>query len=303
MGRPNRIQFAGACYHIMLQGNNHRDVFLNTQDRRYFLMLLRGYRERCELKVYAYCLLNSYVHLLLETSQPNLSRVMQGFNTSYTKYFNQAHNTAGHVFQGRYKALLVDKENYLLELTRYIHLAPVREGMQEKPWRYQWSSCPAYIESETKESLVDSEQVLRHFARGRLKQSVRYLQYIKEGLATAKTPEELPRISNLFIGGKEFVQDVAKKSGTAIPVADEGQGAAAAQAILTEVMDKHGVDGERLFGRVQWREVATVRKTAIYRIWKEAGLGVTEISRMFNRTPSAVSQLIRSIETSKVSKN
>src|SRR5688500_11726718 len=99
MGRPNRIQFAGACYHVILQGNNRQDIFLSNQDRRSFLSLLRGYKDRYRLKVYAYCIMANCVHLLIETAEPNLSKVMQGFNTAYTKYFNQKHNTIGHVFQ------------------------------------------------------------------------------------------------------------------------------------------------------------------------------------------------------------
>jgi len=288
----------------MLQGNNHRDIFLANQDRRYFLSLLRGYQERHELKVFSYCLLNSYIHLLFETGKPNLSRVMQGFNTAYTKYFNQQHNTAGHVFQGRYKALLVDKENYLVELTRHIHLAPLREGMKVKPWRYQWSSLPAYVEAEMREPLIDAAPVLNKFpGRNRLKKSVFYLKFIKESLKK-RDQDELPRVQGLFIGGVEFAEEVRKKTGVTLliePGAPEP--AAVAQGIVTEVVDKHGIAREKLFGRTQWREVSSVRKEAIYRIWKEAGLGVTEIGKMFNRTPSAVSQLIRAIEISEVSKN
>jgi putative transposase len=301
MGRPNRIQFSGACYHIMLQGNNRQDIFLGNQDRRFFQSLLKGYKDRYGLKVYAYCLMANYVHLLIETAQPNLSKVMQGFNTAYTKYFNQKHNTIGHVFQGRYKALLVDKDNYMLELTRYIHLAPIREGLREKPWRYQWSSCPAYVESETREPLVDSDVVLKEFAKNRLKQSVRYMQYIKE--RAKQTDVDLPRVRGLFVGSDDFIARVQKMAGTAAISTDHAGEKATAEAILSEVMDKHGIDEEKLFGRSQWREISSVRKVAIYRMWKEARMGVTEIGRMFNRTPSAVSQLIRSIETSAVSKN
>lgn len=301
MGRPNRIQYAGACYHVMLQGNNRQDIFLGNQDRRYFLSLLKGYKDRYDLKVYAYALMSSYVHLLIETGRPNLSRVMQGFNTAYTKYFNQKHNTVGHVFQGRYKALLVDKENYLLELTRYIHLAPVRDGLREKPWRYQWSSCPAYVESETREPLVDSDPVLKSFAGSRLKRSVRYMHFIKERAQQADM--SLPRVQGLFVGGEDFVSKIRKMCGDSLRPETGGSDRAAADAILEEVMSKHGVDQEKLFGRSQWREISTVRKEAIYRMWKEARMGVTEIGRMFNRTPSAVSQLIRSVEMSSVSKN
>lgn len=301
MGRPNRIQFPGACYHIMLQGNNRQDIFLSNQDRRFFLALLRGYKERYELKVFAYCIMNNYVHLLLETGKPNLSKVMQGFNTAYTKYFNQKHNTIGHVLQGRYKALLVDKQNYLMELTRYIHLAPVREGLKDKPWRYQWSSCPAYVERENREPLVDSDEVLRRYAKNRLKQSVRYLQYIKE--RTKQTDTHFPEVRGLFVGSDEFIDSIRKLVGSGAFRPDTSGSAALAKKILSEVMTQHSIDEEKLFGRSQWREISTVRKAAIYRIWKEARLGVTEIGRMFNRTPSAVSQLIRSVETSGLSNN
>lgn len=301
MGRPTRIQFPGACYHVILQGNNRQDIFVSPQDRRFFLAMLRSYKERYDLKIYAYCLMANYVHLLMETAHPNLSRVMQGFNTAYTKYFNQKHNAVGHVFQGRYKALLVDKKNYLLELTRYIHLAPVRAGLKEKPWRYAWSSCPAYVEAEGRESLVDSAPVLRTFSGGRLKQSVRYLQSVKERVKHSAA--DLPPARSGFVGGEDFIAEVRRAYGASAEVQPSGQQRASAKAILQEVMAKHNLDEERLFGRSQWREISSVRKEAIYRIWKEARMGVTEISRMFNRTPSAVSQLIRSVETSRVSSN
>jgi len=185
MGRPRRIQFAGACYYIVLEGNNRQDLFLSSQDRRQFLSFLRAHKARYGLRVYAYCLLDHEAHLVLETSQPNLSLVMQGFNTLYTKYFNSAHNSSGHLFGGRYKALLVDPQAALAETTRFVHLLPLRSGLKEKPWRYPWSSCSAYVESEQGESLVDSEAVLARFAQVRLKQSVRYLQYIKDRMKSA----------------------------------------------------------------------------------------------------------------------
>lgn len=294
MGRPKRIQFAGACYFITLQGNNRQDIFLSNQDRRYFLSLLRSYKERYVLKVYAFCLMSNSVSLLLETSQPNLSLLMQGFNTVYTKYFNAGHNTVGHVFQGRYKSLLVDKEHFLAETTRYIHLHPVRAGLKEKPWRYQWSSCSAYVESHLDEPLVDSEPVLKHFGKVRLKQSVRYLQYIKDRMRSA-SDLILPVVRGAAIGTEAFLS--RSEAHDAAPGSRSGLGDAEAKRIIRELALKHGIDEEKLLGRVQWREVSAVRREAIYRVWKEARLGVTEIGRIFNRTPSAVSQLIRGMET------
>lgn len=299
MGRPTRIQFPGACYHVLLQGNNNRDIFLTTADRRAFLGLLKAYKDRYALKVYAYCLMNSYVHLLVETEQANLSKVMQGFNTAYTKYFNSQHGSVGHVFQGRYKALVVDKQNFLMEVTRYIHLAPVRDGAKERAWRYQWSSCPAYVEAEIKDQLVDSAPVLKTIAANRLKQSVRYLQYIKE--RTKDASAQLPTVQGFCVGTPAFAAEAQRLAGLDGP--GDGVALLSSATILAEVVAKHGVDQETLLGRSQWRDVSSVRKEAIYRMWKEGGMGVTAISRLFSRTPSAVSQLIRAMETSRVSRN
>lgn len=300
MGRPTRIQYPGACYHVVLTGNNNRDIFLTTADRRAFLALLKAYKDRYGLKIYAYCLMNSYVHLLLETGDANLSKVMQGFNTAYTKYFNSQHGSVGHVFQGRYKALVVDKQNFLLEVTRYIHLAPVREGLKERAWRYQWSSCPAFVESENKEPLVDSAPVLKALISGnRLKQSVRYLQYIKE--RTKDASAELPLVEGFCVGTPEFAAEAQRLAG--LEETGGGPVPVTPETILAEVIAKHGVDQETLLGRNQWRDISAVRKEAIYRMWKEARMGVTEIGRVFSRTPSAVSQLIRAMETSRVIRN
>lgn len=292
MGRPKRIQFAGACYFLQLQGNNRQDIFLSNQDRRYFLSLLRTYKERYQLKVYAYALMSNSVSLLLETGQPNLSTVMQGFNTVYTKYFNAEHNTSGHLFGGRFKALMVDKEKLLVEMATYVHLECVRAGLKEKPWRYQWSSCSAYVESHLKEPLVDSDEVLKRFGRVRLRQSVQYLKTIKERMKSA-LQTIIPVTKGRFIGGEDFAAQME-----AVPAPESGTPGATEEAhtIIKEVAAEHGMESERLLGSSQWREVSAARHQAVYRVWKEARLRVTEIARLFNRTPSAVSQIIRSKE-------
>jgi putative transposase len=295
MGRPKRLQFAGACYYVVLRGNNRQDIFMSNQDRRAFLSLLRTYKERYQLKVYAYCLMPQEAHLLIETERPNLSVVMQGFNTVYTKLFNGEHNTSGHVFQGRYKALLVDPERYLSEMTRYVHLCPARAGMKDKPWRYQWSSCAAYVESDEDEALVDSDRVLSQFGKIRLKQSVRYLQYIKDCLKSG-TDILLPITRGIAVGSEAFLARLEEKKGG--PAAPAGRDLRAeARRLLTEIAAKHNVAEDKLTGPLQWRELTAVRRKAIYRIWKETQLGVTDLGRLFNRTPSAVSQLIRAMET------
>ena len=295
MGRPKRIQFAGACYLVVLQGNNRQDLFLSNQDRRHFLALLKSHKERSGLKVYAYSLMTNHVDLLIETPAPNLSMVMQGFNTQYTKYFNSAHNTLGHVFQGRYKAWLVDKKTHLVEMSRYVHLACARASLKDKPWRYQWTSCAAYVEAMEKDPLVDSDAVLRTFGAGRLKQSVRYLQYIKDRMKSAGD-EVLPIMEGIAIGTRAFIDELAPYRDAdmpirVVPVED-------ARRIIAEVSTRHGVAEEKVLSRVQWREVSAVRQEAIHRVWKETNMGISDLARLFQRTPSAISQLIRAREKS-----
>jgi len=293
MGRPKRIQFAGACYLVQLQGNSRQDLFLSNQDRRLFLSLLKSYKLRHGLKVYAYSLLDHSASLLLETLHPNLSVVMQGLCTRYTKAFNSAHNTVGHVFRGRYKSWLVDKETHLAEMTRWVHLACVREGLRERPWRYQWSSCPAYVEAMHKEPLVDSDAVLRRYGRTRFKQSVRYLKYLEQR-AGEPASSGLPIVGGIAIGGEGFLDRLAAHDAAAWP--PRRAPVEAALRIIAEVASRRGVDQEKILGRVQWREVSSVRREAIHRVWKETRMGVSELARLFSRTPSAISQLLRVVE-------
>lgn len=289
MGRPIRIQFPGACYYIVLQGNNRQSLFLSNEDRRFFLGLLSAYKGRYELKIYAYCLTDNQVQLLLETGQQPLSRVMQAFNTVYTKYFNKQHNLMGHVFRGRYKALLVDKANYLMEMTYHVHLEPVRAGLKEKPWRYLWSSCAAYVEGVEREPLVDSGLVVKALGKNRLKQSVEYLKVIKERMKTA-AKSSFPTYRGC-VGSREFV---ASLSPAHLPVSETAS-LEKAQKIIDDILPK-GMDRDKLFGRGRWRDISAVRKQAVHRIWKEAKVGVTELGRIFHRTPSAISQIIRAME-------
>ena len=301
MGRPRRIQFAGACYLITLQGNNRADLFVSHQDRRQFLTSLAAAQERFRLKVYAYCLLSQRALLLLETAQPNLSTAIQSLGTSYTKYFNSAHGSSGHVFQGRYQALLVEKERYLTEMTRYVHLEPVRAKLTESPWRYQWSSCPHYVQLLEKKSLVAADEVLLGLGKNRLTASVRYLKSLKERMKAA-SDIILPVARGQVVGHQSFLDRVEARrelAGVASDPEARRESLSQARRIMAEVAERRGLAEERLTSRLQWRDVSAARREAIHRIWKEARLGVTEISRLFNRTPSAISQIVRAMETRK----
>ena len=140
MARPLRIEFPGALYHVTSRGNARQRVFRDDEDRETFLATLAWVVARFRWRCHAYCLMDNHIHLLIDTPQPNLSRGMRQLNGVYTQRFNRRHRRVGHLFQGRFQAILVEKEGYLLELARYIVLNPVRAKMVKTPERYPWSS-------------------------------------------------------------------------------------------------------------------------------------------------------------------
>jgi len=144
MGRPWRIEFEGALYHILSRGNEGREIAADDRDRRTLLETLGRAADRFELEVFAYALMPNHYHLLLRTRQANLSKAMQWFGTAYTRRFNDRHQRAGHLFQGRFKSILVENDAYLMRLSFYIHRNPLRAGLAERLADYRWSSFNAY---------------------------------------------------------------------------------------------------------------------------------------------------------------
>ena len=146
MARKPWVEFEGAFYHVIVRGNQRQKIFRDDRDRIYYLERVEHYRQRCQFTLYASVLMSNHVHLLLETGKTPLSKILQGIQFTYTQYYNRRYGTTGHLFQGRYKAILCDRDAYLLELVRYIHLNPVPLKHPEELDAYQWSSHAAYLE-------------------------------------------------------------------------------------------------------------------------------------------------------------
>ena len=144
MVRQWRIEFPGALYHVLSRGNGRQDIFLSDDDRHLFLALLEELSERFNTEVYAYVMMSNHYHLLLKTLDANLSRAMQWFGTSFTRKFNQINNNSGHLFQGRFKSIIVENDAYLLRLSCYIHRNPLKAGIVQKLSDYPWSSYQFY---------------------------------------------------------------------------------------------------------------------------------------------------------------
>jgi REP element-mobilizing transposase RayT len=163
MARQLRIEYPGAFYHVTSRGNQKQPVFLSSWDRARFLDYLDEAHEKLDALVHSYCLMESHYHLMLETRQANLSKIMHFMNTSFTIYLNKRHKRVGHLFQGRFKAILIEAETYAQELSRYIHLNPLRAGIVKRPEDHAWSSLREYLGQRKPPRWLDTSFVLGLF--------------------------------------------------------------------------------------------------------------------------------------------
>lgn len=208
MARKPRIQFEGAFYHIIVRGNQRQDIFLDDEDRRSYLERLQRYRTKCGFILYAYVLMTNHVHLLIETPNDPISRIMQMINFTYTQHFNNKYGKIGHLFQGRYKSYLCDKNSYLLSLVRYIHNNPVRAGLVGDASIYAWSSHGDYLEGMN--GLVDKGKVLRLFSERPVIARRKYTEFMHD---SESDKSFLPYAAHeqQIVGDEQFIEEVGKR--------------------------------------------------------------------------------------------
>jgi len=178
MARPLRIEYPGAVYHITSRGNEKKPVYKDDQDRKNFLFILDKVNKRYQWLCHAYCLMDNHFHLLIETPEGNLSIGMRQLNGVYTQAFNKRHRRVGHLFQGRYKAILIQKDSHLLEVCRYVVQNPVRAGLVEDPAQWRWSSYSAAAGREKPSSCLTTNWVLGQFSSKRRKAEREYREYV-----------------------------------------------------------------------------------------------------------------------------
>lgn len=183
MARPLRIEYEGAVYHVTSRGNERKSIYKDDADRNIFLEIVHEVNKRYNLLCHAYCLMNNHYHLIIETPDGNLSKGMRQLNGVYTKAFNKKHRRVGHIFQGRYKAILIQKESHLLEACRYVVLNPVRARAVETPERWQWSSYQATSGIEKPHKCLTIEWILGQFGEKRKRAEEKYREFVLGGIA------------------------------------------------------------------------------------------------------------------------
>jgi REP element-mobilizing transposase RayT len=182
MTRPRRIEYPGALYHVTSRGNRREAIYLDDSDRHYWLELLGNVCRTFRFSVYAYCQMGNHYHLLLRTAEGKLSRGMRYLNGEYSRHFNQRHERVGHVFQGRYQAILCQDERYLQSLARYIVLNPVRACLVAGPGQWPWSSFPAAMGAADVPRWLDVPGLLRHFGDSTSSARLQYHAFVMEGI-------------------------------------------------------------------------------------------------------------------------
>ena len=203
MARPLRIEYPGALYHVTARGNAKQDIFLDHEDRHRFLTVLGLVVTRFHLRLHAYCLMNNHFHLVVDTPEANMSKAMRHLNGVYTQGFNRRHGRVGHVLQGRFKAIIVDRDSYLLELCRYVVLNPVRAKMTRKADTYQWSSYQATVGLAKTPPFLTVDWLLSQFGKQRTATQRKYRAFVIDGIGQRSPWEQLQ--GQVLLGSDRFV--------------------------------------------------------------------------------------------------
>ncbi len=295
MPRVLRLEFAGAVYHVTGRGNARQDIYLDDADRRRFLDLLGREVMQQRWRCYAYCLMNNHYHLLFETPEANLVAGMRRLNGVYTQGFNHRHDWVGHLFQGRYKSILVDRDSYLLELCRYVVLNPVRAGLVRRPEDWPWSSYRATAGTAPVPAWLDRVAVTALFAGQGGPADAAYRRFVADGVDKPSPWDQLrgqtwlgnARFRDLMErrvrnAGIEGVTDAARR-----PARPERE------TVLDAVSRAYGIARAELAGR---RDAAAYRAAA-YLLRRAGNLPLRTVAETFGVSAARISRIQREIES------
>lgn len=299
MARAWRIEFDGALYHVLSRGNEQRDIFLDDQDRTRFLETVGEMSERYEIDIFAYVLMSNHYHLLLKTNRSNLSKGMQWMGLSYTRRFNNRHFRSGHLFQGRFKSIIVENDAYLVRLSCYIHRNPLRANMVERLAEYRWSSYPVYAYGHKGPEWLKTDVILSQFGGLKSHQAYRekvqryseeekrLLEDLKHGIILG-TSEFVKKLRGAFSPGsaqKEIPQ--YRKIQRDVDPSDQINRAAA----MLEVDMSFCRQSKRIP-----KEFKTNRDLLVFCIWKTGLMTNEKIGELFGMSYSSVSHIAKSVQ-------
>lgn len=292
MARPLRIEYENAVYHVTARGNEQKKIYFDTTDYRKFLKYIAEAKKKYGILLHCYVLMSNHYHLIIETPDANLSRAMHHINSAYTSYINRKRGRSGHLFQGRYKAIVVAKDSYLSELSRYIHLNPVRAGIAQRPEEYPYSSYKTYLGSGKDEQLTQG-LILRLMSEKVLQARRRYREFVESAIGTESDNPFESVYGGIILGGSEFIKNTLSRVKEEDLQRDEVSNRKLLQSrydveeILAVVTGYFNARREDLLENRNREQ----RKIAIYLLKKNTGITNVEIGEVFGGlSHSAVSR-------------
>jgi REP-associated tyrosine transposase len=282
MPRHPRVHAEGLLYHVMARGNDGQNIFLRESDYQAFIEALRTVRQRYPFSLYGYALMPNHFHLLLEVHRFPTARILQSLLTGYARRFNKLHHRRGHLFEGRYKAIVCDRDSYLLELVRYIHLNPVRASLVKRPGKWQWSGHCEYLGKE-KRGLIDSGPVMEQ-----LKTAATYEAFIRDGAKVNYRAEWHPGDGAPFLGPERFVKKIAKE-----PAPPSSSRRITLRALLKSVAAKSGLATEILLRKGRLGSVVKARDRFICEAVLQQGYLASQVASFLNCHPSNISRALQ----------
>jgi REP element-mobilizing transposase RayT len=292
MSRKPRIHFPGAFYHVIARGNRLQKIFLEHEDYELYLRFLRDYKDRFQFFLYAYILMPNHLHFLIEVNESPLSRLMQSLQFRYSRNFNIKYRKWGHLFQGRYKAILCQKDSYFQELSAYIHLNAVRAGLVKDPREYPWSSYQYYVNDFKKDGLVDTDFLLAQFSDTKSSAREAYTSFVMNRLYQGHREDFYQLKDQCLLGSEEFVEDIRRSF--------NHQPGFVYDVSLPEIVSKTSsvlnIPAELFYTPTRNREGARGRSAAGYLARKLGGFQVKTVADHFNRDPVVISQGIKRLE-------
>ncbi len=287
MARPLRITYPGAFYHITSRGNERKQIFKSLADKEKFLIYLESATRRYDAIIHVYCLMGNHYHLLLETPSGNLSQIMRHINGAYTTYFNTKRQRAGHLLQGRFKAILIDMDEYSTELSRYIHLNPIRAKMVDKLQDYRWSSYLDYIGNRKPPAWLERDFILGYFGKRPSIAEKNYRGFIDAKLGKKYKSPLTEVVGSAVLGSADFVKEIkkrfieGKKANRDLPAIR----ALSSKPTITDIIK----EVESAFNQ----QPAQVKNVSLYLCHRHTASSLKQIGRHFNIGESAVSQASR----------
>jgi len=290
MARKPRLHIPGGLYHVMLRGNGGDDIFFDNEDRFHFYLLLQEGVMRFGHRIHGFCLMSNHVHLAIQVGDEPLSKIMQNISFRYTRWINKKQNRVGHLFQGRYKAILVESDSYLLELVRYIHLNPIRAKLVKKLTRYPWSSHHAYLGTETVPWLT-TDWLLSQLAKRDATARKRYLQFVEDGMGQGHREEFYGgSVDNRVLGDDSFIEQVIDKQNKSPQI----------QLTLPELLEQFcinmKIDEEEILGSSRQRQISALRSQFC---WLATNLEIAtleQLGALLNRDSTTLSRAVSRVK-------